>query len=153
MLSISCTQSVSSDETAKVADTDSTEATRTFERTCTNDYDCRYTNAKARDQVFLTCKQGKCQCRNPSYIIQDVANYPVRVLNEDCMVSFTAPCGTTDGITLVCEEGKTCIEGRCRSEIRSRTKGFNCNEDIDCQEGLKCKVRDVFPISSYCQEA
>ncbi len=81
----------------------------------------------------------------------------MRVLNDDCIVSYSAPCGTIDGITLLCErrkDGKTCIEGRCRSKIRSNPKGFSCYEDIDCQEGLKCITSyEYFPFSSRCQEA
>lgn len=156
VLSILCTHCVLSDETAKVADTnrtDATPATLTFKRTCTQHYDCNYRNAQTRSAVFLKCEQGICQCSNPPYIVQDVANYPVRVLNDDCMVRSAAPCGTTDGITLVCEKGRTCIEGRCRSQIRSVIKNWACDEDIDCQEGLKCLYNDSFPIVYYCLEA
>ncbi|KAG4071885.1 hypothetical protein HA402_006046 [Bradysia odoriphaga] len=150
VLSFLCTQCVSTDETKQVTDT---EATLTFDRKCISDCDCHYKNAKARGQVYLTCKQGKCQCRNPSIPVQDAPTYPVRALNDDCVVRFNAPCGTTDGITIVCEKGKTCVEGRCRSQIRSRTKYVFCDEDIDCEEGLKCIEKKVPPIVSYCQEA
>lgn len=76
---------------------------------------------------------------------------PVEVVDGNCVASYNAPCGTDNGIKIVCASGKSCIEGRCRSEIRSRAKNIWCNEDIDCQEGLKC-VQDygVF-ASAFCK--
>lgn len=143
---------MSCDEANKVADTNSTETTLKFERNCVNDRDCHYENEKARGQVHLTCKEGTCQCQNPSVPVQDVPNYSVRVLNNECVVRSNAPCGTTNGITLECEDGKFCIEGRCRSQIRTRAKYFLCDEDIDCEEGLKCIEKKVPPIVSYCRD-
>ncbi len=153
VISILCAQRASSDEKAKAANTDSTEATLTFNKTCSNFYDCYLQHPKAGDRVYLACNEGKCQCGNPPniFLLQDTSIYPVRVSNDVCVARYTAPCGTANGITIVCEEGKTCVEDRCRSQIRSRTNGFYCDEDIDCQEGLKCTARDVFPPSSYCE--
>ncbi len=154
VLNVLCTQCMSSGVTAKVGD--STEATLTFERTCINDNDCDYEILNVRDRVFLACKEGKCQCRNPSnYLLhQDIPLYSVRVLNDECVASDNVPCGTSDGIKLVCEDGRTCIEGRCRrpSQIRSSAKGFYCDEDIDCQEGLKCVLTFYNFVVGLCKE-
>lgn len=146
-LTVICQQSLSSAEITKHA---------TFQRLCHHDFDCNFQNTYNNEQVFLTCNEGKCQCKNPQLPILDAANYPVRYFEEQCFVSSKAPCGTTNGLTLVCETGRDCVDGRCRSksEIRAQPVGAYCNEDIDCQDGLKCKLRlESFLPTSYCEQA
>lgn len=124
----------------------------TFHRTCTYDSDCNFRHPSLNGIVFLTCNNGQCQCSNPREPMMDVANYPVRIDQGKCFVSYNAPCGHSDGLKLFCEAGKSCIQNRCRSETMSNPIGYSCEENIDCQTGLKCVAReDSFPPSSYCQ--
>lgn len=132
----------------------STLSETTFQRSCTGDADCFFHKPETRDQVFLACKEGKCQCQNTQLPPLDAANFRVRIVGEQCIVESSAPCGTSNGLTLVCDSGKDCVEGRCRSkeQIRSRKLKQSCHEDIDCQEGLKCKVSlTTFLPTSYCE--
>lgn len=124
-----------------------------FHRTCNSSYDCNFENAKST--VFLSCYDGNCLCQNLPYPVLDVAHYPVRISQGKCFVSYNAPCGTSNGLTLFCESGKECIEDRCRtpSNLRSRPLGYLCDEDIDCQNGLKCLFQEhSFPLVSRCEE-
>lgn len=135
---------------ANVAD-DTASTTLTFERTCNEDHDCYYEIGMVGG-IRLTCKSGKCECQKTPLIYLDGPNFDVRVLNGKCLSSRYAPCGTTNGITIECDEGSTCIEDRCRSTIRTVPKGSHCHEDIDCQEGLICKHEQFYEISiSKCE--
>jgi len=123
-----------------------------FDRECKYDGDCNFVNSQASDTVFLPCEQRKCVCQEPEYKMMDVAFYSVSLVGENCVVKGNAPCGTSKGLTLNCQSGRTCVEGRCRApgEIKSTPVNHACSETIDCQEGLICKSNNHFPFSSYC---
>jgi len=121
----------------------------------TSFFGCVFRNGIAQDSVDLACDGKKCVCRNPEHRMMDTALYNVELVGEECIAKGQAPCGTSNGITLGCESGRSCIEGRCRlvsEKLRSTPLGHSCREDIDCQEGLKCIWPGGFSVRR-CQAA
>jgi hypothetical protein len=127
-----------------------------FGRSCRYDGDCTFESRESRGSVFLPCEGGKCQCKEPVNKPMDVAFYGVSADANGCNVEGSAPCGTSNGITLSCASGRSCTKGRCRSpsEIGKTPENHSCNDDIDCKSGLKCVARQGgFPISLHCKPA
>lgn len=123
-----------------------------FSRNCVNHNDCDFSHS-GMTPVFLKCSAGKCQCKNSPYQVMDIAWYTVRIVNNECVVKYNAPCGLSNGLKLVCDTGKSCIQNRCRSGEHIQPLNHSCDEDIDCQIGLQCKTQaGSFPISKYCQQ-
>ncbi len=117
-----------------------------FHRTCRYDGDCTF-----KGQIFLPCEGGVCVCQDPQSKMMDVAFYSVEEVGGECRVGDRSPCGNSDGLTMTCSGGISCIEGRCRQETRTRPLNHSCNEDIDCHEGLVCRSNGRFPFSNYCK--
>lgn len=122
-----------------------------FHRNCRDDNDCQFKHS-GMTPVFLQCHLGKCECKNVRNKPVDIPWYPVRIVKNECVVSYNAPCGFSDGLQLACDSGKSCIYNRCRSGQRKSGIDNWCDEDFDCQIGLKCKVKkNSFPIDKHCQ--
>ncbi|KAG4076307.1 hypothetical protein HA402_001602 [Bradysia odoriphaga] len=131
--------------------TASSKRVRAFSRNCVSDSDCEFSHS-GMTPVFLKCNSGKCQCENSSNMVMDVAWYTVRIVENECAVNYNAPCGYSNGLRLVCDTGKRCIQRRCRPGTRVQPLNYSCDEDIDCQSGLTCKQREnSFPASKSCQ--
>ena len=118
-----------------------------FHRTCNYNGDCTFLGS-----VFLSCENNVCVCENTRHRMMDIAFYPVKLDSGKCTVGSNAKCGTSDGLTITCEDNIPCVQGRCRKEIHTRPLNYYCEDDIDCEEGLVCRpAQDSFPPSKYCE--